>query len=136
MALLLHSQSPHLWHAAGLMSLFPLSLGLIGVVNPAYGLTLFGFGKPSTPEARKLGTNLMLFWVSRDLYMAATCMAAYAGGNRITMGYIYLAGAGVAVCDGLMSQRQIGRDAWKHTLWVPVVVTMAGGLLGWFDAWS
>jgi hypothetical protein len=130
MVSLLHSQSPHLWHTAGIMSLFPLSLGLIGAVNPASGFTLFGFGKPTSPEARKLGTNLLLFWVSRDLYMAASCMAAYAGGSRITMGYLYLAGAGVAVCDGIMSQKQIGKDAWKHTTWVPVVVTMAGGLVG------
>jgi hypothetical protein len=61
MVSLLHSQSPHLWHTAGIMSLFPLSLGLIGAVNPASGFTLFGFGKPTSPEARKLGTNLLLF---------------------------------------------------------------------------
>ncbi|KJY02228.1 integral membrane protein [Zymoseptoria brevis] len=137
---LLHSTSLPLWHFSGLMSLFPLTLGLIGLVNPSNGFRLFNFPPPSGPspsavEGRKLATNLLLFWVSRDIYMAATCLAAYAGGSRTTMGLTYLAGAGVAICDGWMSHRQIGKDAWKHTMWVPVVVTMAGGLLGWFDRW-
>lgn len=38
-----------------------------------------------------------------------------------------------ALCDGVMSRRQIGKDAWKHVMWIPVTFTIGGGLLGWFD---
>ncbi|KAK4494182.1 hypothetical protein PRZ48_014480 [Zasmidium cellare] len=113
---LLSSQSTLLFNIAGAGSLFPLSLGLIGLVNPANGFKTFGFGEPSTPEAKKLGTNLMLFWISRDLYMAAGAFAAWYFNERKTLGAMYLAGCGVALCDGIMSRRQIGKDAWKHVM--------------------
>lgn len=80
-----------------------------------------------------MGANLLLFWASRDLYMGLTAMAAWYEGDRRSLGWMYLIGAGVAVSDGIMSQREVGAGAWKHVMWVPVVIGIGGGLLGWFD---
>lgn len=92
---LLNSQSPTLLNIAGAGSLFPLALGIIGLIEPANGFNTFGFGEPSSLEAKKLGRNLLLFWVSRDLYMAVGAMAAWYFGERKTLGAMYLAGCGV-----------------------------------------
>ncbi|PVI01687.1 hypothetical protein DM02DRAFT_613493 [Periconia macrospinosa] len=129
----LHSTSPILYNFAGVMIAMPLGLGLAGLINPANGFKLFNFGVPNNSEARKLGTNMMLFWVSRDLFMAAVSAAAWLNGDRKTLGWTYLAGCGVAISDGIMSQRQIEKDAWKHVMWLPVIISIAGGLLGWWD---
>ena len=130
---LLHSNSPHLFNIAGLGSLFPFTLGLIGAINPISGFKIFGFPEPTTPEGRKTGANLLLFWASRDLYMGLAAAAAWYEGDKRTLGWMYLLGAGVAISDGIMSQRQVGSGAWKHVMWVPVVIGVGGGLLGWFD---
>ncbi|USW49430.1 hypothetical protein Slin15195_G027490 [Septoria linicola] len=130
---LLSSTSSTLFKVAGLVSLFPFTLGLIGAIRPYSGFKIFGFPEPSTAEGRKTGANLLLFWASRDLYMGLTAMAAWHEGDRRSLGWMYLIGAGVAISDGIMSQGQVGAGAWKHVMWVPVVVGIGGGLLGWFD---
>jgi len=128
------SQSPLLLNFAGFATLMPLGLGLLGTLSPAAALRVFDFdNKTMSPEARKLGTNLMLFQSSRDLFMAAVNFAAWWYGDRKMLGIIAFAGVGVAVNDGWMSERQLGRGAWKHVMWVPLVSSMGAALLGWFD---
>ncbi|KAJ1323463.1 DUF4267 domain-containing protein [Microdochium nivale] len=128
------SQSPALLNFAGFATLMPLGLGLLGTVSPAAALKTFDFDdKTLSPEARKLGTNLMLFQSSRDLFMAAVNLAAWWHGDRKMLGIIAFAGCGVAINDGWMSERQLGRGAWKHVMWVPVVASMGAALMGWCD---
>ncbi|KAF2209230.1 hypothetical protein CERZMDRAFT_100742 [Cercospora zeae-maydis SCOH1-5] len=130
---ILHSQSPLLFKIAGLGSLFPLSLGLIGTIAPYSGFKIFSLPEPSTPQARKQGADLMMFWASRDVYMGLTALAAWHEGAGRVLGWLYLCGTLVAISDGVQSVRETGGGAWKHVMWCPVVVGIGGGLLGWFD---
>lgn len=102
---LLSSKSEVLFNIAGAASAFPLGLGLIGLVNPANGFRLFGFGEPSTPEGKKLGTNLLLFWVSRDLYMGVGALAAWWLNERKALGAMCVAGCGVVLKIRAMTER-------------------------------
>lgn len=101
---ILTSDSQLLFNIASAGTIMPLALGLIGLVNPANGFKTFGFGEPLAPEAKKLGTNLMLFWVSRDLYMAATALTTWYLNERKALGAMYVAGCGV-VCT--ISERDV-----------------------------
>ncbi|GIZ46830.1 hypothetical protein CKM354_000993900 [Cercospora kikuchii] len=130
---ILHSQSPTLLKIAGLGAFFPLTLGLIGTFSPYSGFKLFGLPEPTTPQAKKQGANLMMFWGSRDVYMGLTALAAWYEGAGRVLGWLYLCGTLVAISDGVQSVRETGGGAWKHVMWCPVVVGIAGGLLGWFD---
>jgi len=130
---ILHSQSVPLLNTAVVGSLFSLALGLLGTLNPASAFKLFDFTPPLKPEDRKLATNLFLFWGSRDLYMGATTLAAWYIGDQKSLGWMYLAAAGVAMTDVVQSQRQLGNIVWKHGIAVPIAIGIGGGLLGWFD---
>ncbi|KXJ89909.1 hypothetical protein Micbo1qcDRAFT_11362 [Microdochium bolleyi] len=128
------SQSPALLNLSGFATLMPLALGVIGTVSPAAALKIFDFDdKTLNPQARKLGTNLMLFQSSRDLFMAGVNLAGWWYGDRKMLGIISFLGCAVAINDGWMSERQLGRGAWKHVAWVPVVASLGAALMGWFD---
>lgn len=130
---LLQSQSPILLNVAGTFTLMPFVMGLIGTFSPSTMLKSFGFDRISDAETRRTATNLMLFHSSRDMFMAAVNFAAWYRGDRTMLGIISFAGCGVAAYDGYLSQKQIGKDSWKHTGWIPIVATMGAALLGWFD---
>lgn len=130
---LLNSQSPHLLTTASVLSVFPFLLGIVGTLSPSSGFKIFNFPEPTTPEAQKLGSNLFLFWASRDLFMGATGLIAAYNGDRKMLGAIYLAMCGVASFDAWISVRQSGKGAWMHLGFLPVLMGVGGGLLGWFD---
>lgn len=130
---LLTSQSPYLLTTASVLSLFPLILGIAGTLSPSSGFKIFDFPHPTTPEAQKLGSNLFLFWASRDLFMGATGLIAAYNGDRKTLGAVYLAMCGVASFDAWISVRQSGKGALVHLGFLPVLLGVGGALLGWFD---
>ncbi|KAF1348451.1 hypothetical protein BDV97DRAFT_353617 [Delphinella strobiligena] len=130
---ILNSQSAPLLNTAIVGSLFSLALGVIGTLSPASAFKLFEFTPPPNSEDRKLATNLFLFWGSRDLYMGVTTLAAWYVGDQKSLGWMYLAAAGVATTDVIQSQRQLGKIVWKHGVAAPIAIIIGGGLLGWFD---
>lgn len=129
----LYSQSASLANTAAVGALFSLALGIVGTLSPGSAFKLFDFTPPSQGEDRKLATNLFLFWGSRDLYMGVTTLAAYLVGEYKSLGYMYLAAAGVAFTDVVQSRRQLDKIVWKHGVAVPIAIVIGGALLGWFD---
>lgn len=127
------SDSAPLSTAAAVGSIFALTLGLAGTLQPALTFKLFDFAPPTNPEDRKLATNLCLFWGSRDLYMGVTALGAWYFGEWKSLGWMYLAAAGVAATDLVQSHRQLGVYAWKHGIAVPIAMVIGGSLLGWFN---
>ncbi|KAK4496370.1 hypothetical protein PRZ48_012350 [Zasmidium cellare] len=119
---ILHSQSPALLKTASVLSLAPLLMGLTGTLSPTTGFKFFSIPTPTTPEARKLGTNLMLFWASRDLFMAAVINIAAWNGDRRTLGMVYVAMVGVGLFDAVIAERQTGGGKWAHLGFVPVLL--------------
>ncbi|KAF2166928.1 hypothetical protein M409DRAFT_22980 [Zasmidium cellare ATCC 36951] len=130
------SHSPLLLKTATALSLFPLSLGLIGTLSPSSGYKIFSIPPPTqNAEAYSLGTHLFLFWASRDLFMAAAINIAAWNGDRRTLGMVYLAMCGVGAFDAWTCERVVGKGKWAHLGFLPLLVGVGGGLLGWFDGW-
>lgn len=57
--------------------------------------------------------------------MGFVVIAAALFGSRKTLGCVLLAGAGVAVVDGVVVRDEVGRGEWNHWGYAPVV-----GLVG------
>ena len=58
--------------------------------------------------------------------------AAYFG-NRKTLGWILIAGSGVAFVDGAVYQAPIGRGEWNHWGYAPALAAVGIVLLGVLD---
>ena len=58
--------------------------------------------------------------------------AAYFG-NRKTLGWILIAGSGVAFVDGAVCRAQIGRGEWNHWGYAPALAAVGIVLLGVLD---
>ncbi|EME44423.1 hypothetical protein DOTSEDRAFT_152278 [Dothistroma septosporum NZE10] len=127
------STSPYLLNTAGALGLFPLSVGILGLANPASGWSIFSFPKPATTEAQQVGNTFFLFWASRDLFMGIITGLVWYRGDREVLGDTLLAASMVAGVDGVISKKQKGSGEWTHWAFVPVLVGVGGGLKGWFD---
>lgn len=58
--------------------------------------------------------------------------AAYFGDRR-ALGWIMIAGSGVAFADGAVCRAQVGRGEWNHWGYAPVLTAVGGMLLGVLD---
>ena len=128
------SQSPYLFHAAAGFGSMPLLIGTFALFRPRAALEhLFEFPAPKDPNAQKLVDNLMLLFGARDMFLGTATALTWYYGHRELLGCMMLAGSGVVLIDGAVSHRQIKRAELKHWGFVPVMLVLGGGLLGWFD---
>lgn len=131
---LLSSQSPILANAAAFLAIFPGLVGVVGLYAPRPILaTALEFELPTSPKDQKLTDSLMRLVCVRDLFLGGACLAAWYNGDNKTLGAITLLGAGVVFTDGAVNKHQIGRGEWKHWTFVPVMLSLGAGLLGWMD---
>ena len=62
--------------------------------------------------------------------MALAMFAATRFGDRKTLGWIMVAGSGVAFADGFIVKAQIGKGEWNHWGYAPVLTVVGSLLLG------
>ncbi len=127
------SQSPYLRIAASVFATILLGFGINGILRPRNALEFFEFEAPASASDQKLVDNLMVLYGARDLFMGLAMYSAAYFGDRKTLGWILIAGSGVAVVDGAVCRAQIGKGEWNHWKYAPVLAAVGSVLLGVLD---
>jgi len=136
------SNSPYLRVTVGLFGLFAVGLGINALFNPPSALSLFQFSHPSARAPAnsiesaadgKLVDSLMMLYGARDVALGTTLISTAYFGSRKACAGVVLSGTFVALMDGFVSLRQIGRGQWDHWVYVPLGVVVAGLLAGIAD---
>jgi len=110
-----------------------MAFGLNAILRPTQGLSFFELKPPKqgTPE-RTTVEALMVIYGVRDVFMGFVVWIAGLSGSTQTLGWIILAGSGVALGDGYVCLRFVGRGQGAHWACVPVYAIIGGLLiLGW-----
>lgn len=146
------SHSPSLLLAARVFGTIFIGFGINAMVRPASALAPFELDVPI--GARELVDKLMVIYGVRDIFMGVAMYAAAAaastagagagaagaaagprgeGGHaRRMLGWIVVAGSGVAFVDGAVC-RLGGKGEWNHWGYAPLLTVVGGLLLGVLD---
>lgn len=127
------SQSPYFRITASVFATIFLGFGINGILRPRNALEIFEFELPASASDQKLVDSLMVLYGARDVFMGLAIYSAAYFGNRKTLGWILIAGSGVAFVDGAVCRAQIGRGEWNHWGYAPVVAAVGSVLLGVLD---
>lgn len=149
------SQSQSLRIAGTIFGTIFIAFGLNAILNPLSALSFFEIHPPpssyysnsnSTADQKTLIDSLMIIYGARDIFMGlAIYSAAYFGGNNEknshekrkaknkALGWILIAGSGVAFVDGGVCKSIVGKGEWNHWGYAPVLAAVGLGLLGVFD---
>ena len=128
------SHSPYLPVLATIFATIFLGYGINGLLRPRSALSVFEFDPPASASDQKLVDNLMILYAARDVFMALAIYAAAYFGTRKTLGWILIAGSGVAFVDGAVCRAQIGRGEWNHWGYAPMLTVVGTLLLGALDS--
>ena len=131
---MLLSRSPYLQIVAGLLALFPVLLGLNGMLRPRSAFALFQFQLPVTEEGKQLVDSLIVLYGVRDVFMGLAILFAVCFGTRSTAGYLFLLSVVVAIVDGIVSRSQIGSGEWNHWAFAPIPALLGLAFCGAFDS--
>ena len=127
------SQSPYFNVAATIFALLFLGFGINAMLWPRNALNIFGFEPPASASDQKLVDGLIIIYGVRDIFMGlAMCSATYFGNSK-TLGWILVAGSGVAYVDGAVCWSQIGRGEWNHWGYAPALTIVGSVLVGILD---
>ncbi|KAF2487325.1 hypothetical protein BDY17DRAFT_288744 [Neohortaea acidophila] len=124
-----------------------IGFGVLAFLNPAKALSFFELPWPEdTPKASSKSQantttaalaqakqTIHVFAVVygiRDIFMGAAIFAAALCGTPATLGWIVLAGAGVAFTDGAACYWMVGKGQMNHWGYAPLMLATAGKLLG------
>lgn len=126
------SQSPSLRIAASVFATIFIGFGLNAIARPQNALEFFEFQAPASAPDRELVDSLMVIYGARDIFMGLAIYAATYFGDRKALGWILVAGSGVAFVDGAVC-RGYGRGEWNHWGYAPVITAVGSVLLGVLD---
>lgn len=127
------SQQSYLKLAATAFATIWLGFGVNALVRPTNALEIFEFDPPASAADKKLVDSLILLYGVRDLFMGLAVYAAAYFGNHKTLGWILIAGSGVAYVDGFVVKAQIGRGEWNHWGYAPALTVVGSLLAGIMD---
>lgn len=123
------SQSPFLRIAASAIATITVAFGVNAILRPDHALTFFEWEAPTTPSDKNLVDNLMVVYGVRDIFMGLAVYSTVYFGNRKALGWILIAGSGVAFADGLVCWNQ-GKGEWNHWSYAPILLVVGSLLLG------
>jgi hypothetical protein len=126
------SQSPALRIAASVFATIFVGFGVNAMIRPNNALEFFEFQPPTFAADRKMVDSLMAIYGTRDVFMGLAIYAAAYFGDRKTLGWILIAGSGVAFVDGAVC-RGHGKGEWNHWSYAPVITAVGSLLLGILD---
>ncbi|EON62463.1 hypothetical protein W97_01685 [Coniosporium apollinis CBS 100218] len=127
------SHSPSLRLAASVFGAIFLAFGINAILRPQHALSFFEFSPPASASDAALVDSLMVIYGARDIFMGLAIHAAAYFGDRRALGWIMIAGSGVAFVDGAVCRAQVGRGEWNHWGYAPVLTAVGGMLLGVLD---
>lgn len=121
---------PALTIAASVFGTIFVGFGVNAILRPAHALTFFEYATPPAGAAdRQLVDSLMVIYGVRDVFMGAAIYAAAYYNNRKTLGWLLVAGSGVAFADGAVCKAN-GAGEWAHWGYAPMLTAVGGFLLG------
>ncbi|KAI0162887.1 hypothetical protein BJ166DRAFT_497557 [Pestalotiopsis sp. NC0098] len=127
------SQSAPVISAAYFFAAISIGFGINAILRPAHGLSFFELPLPAGDKAaRATVESLMVVYGVRDIFMGAAMAATAAFGTPAALGWILIAGSGVAVADGLVCYGH-GKGQWNHWGHAPLGLAVGLVLLGLFD---
>ncbi|KAL0569326.1 hypothetical protein V5O48_012632 [Marasmius crinis-equi] len=109
-----------------------VGFGINAILRPDHALTFFEFSPPAGASDKQLVNSLMFVYGVRDIFMGLACYAAAFTGNKRTLGWILLAGSGVAFADGFVCY-QAGKGEWNHWGYAPMLTIVGALLIGASD---
>ncbi len=126
------SQSPSLRIAASVFATIFVGFGINAIVRPDNALEFFEFQAPTLASDKKMVDGLMVVYGVRDIFMGLAIYAAAYFGDRQTLGWIMVAGSGVAFADGAVCKAH-GKGEWNHWGYAPMLTAVGSVLLGVLD---
>jgi Domain of unknown function (DUF4267) len=126
------SQSPSLRIAASVFATIFVGFGINAILRPENALTFFEFVMPTLAANKKLVENLMVVYGVRDIFMGLAIYSAAYFGDHKTLGWIVIAGSGVAFVDGAVCRAE-GKGEWNHWGYAPMLTAVGSLLLGVLD---
>lgn len=128
------SHSPYLRIAASVFGALFLGFGINAILRPRNALEFFEFEPPASASDKALVDSLMVIYGARDIFMGLAIHAATYFGDRKALGWILIAGSGVAFVDGAVCRAQVGKGEWNHWGYAPVLTAVGSMLLGVLDS--
>lgn len=126
------SQSPSLRIAASIFATIFIGFGVNAVMRPENALEFFEFEAPASASDKRLVGSLMIIYGARDIFMGLAIYSAAYFGDRKALGWILIAGSGVAFVDGAVC-RTHGKGEWNHWSYAPMLTAIGSILLGGLD---
>lgn len=123
---------PYFRYGALVMSVFPGIFGFNALFNPEKMMASAQFPVPKEPEGRKMALSLMRFFGTRNIGISYLLLLNWMRGDEKQIGLGLFTGLWMSFMDGLISRWQIGGGEWNHWSFIPVLLGIAGGLLGLF----
>jgi hypothetical protein len=126
------SQSPVLPIIANVFGTISIGFGINAILRPVSALSFFEFQPPASAADRKLVDDLMVVYGVRDIFWGLVIYIAAHFGNSKALGWILIAGSGVAFADGAVCYAN-GKGEWNHWGYAPMMAAVGGVLLGLLD---
>jgi hypothetical protein len=112
--------TPYLDLSVGATGLVMAGLGTLGFINPSTFTKAFDI-QISSPESRKITSDLLNIWASRDVALGTVTMAAAYYGDTKMMGFCMIGATLVAISDGIVNRGTVKGGEWKH--WPAAAIT-------------
>ena len=126
------SRSPILYIASSAFATIFIGFGVNAILRPDNALTFFEWEAPTAASDKILVENLMVVYGVRDIFMGLAMYATAYFGSRKALGWVLIAGSGVAFADGVVCWNQ-GKGEWNHWGYAPMLTVVGGLLLGLLD---
>ena len=123
------SHSPSLHLAASAIAIIFVGFGINAILRPDHALTFFEWEAPAAASDKNLVNNLVIIYGVRDIFMGFVMFVTAYFGNRKALGWILIAGSGVAFADGVVCWNQ-GKGEWNHWGYAPMLTVVGSLLLG------
>jgi len=127
------SQSPSLRIAASVFATIFVGFGVNAILRPRKALEFFEFEAPASASDKKVVDGLMVIYGARDIFMGLAIYSTAYFGDRESLGWILIAGGGVAFVDGAVCRAQVGKGEWNHWSYAPILMAVGSVLLGVLD---
>lgn len=127
------SQSPSLLIAASAFATISVGFGINAILRPDHALTFFEFEALATTSNKALIDGLTYIYGVRDIFMGLAIYSVAYFGDRKALGWILIAGSGVAYADGAVCLTQVGNGQWNHWSYAPMLTAVGVMLLGVLD---
>ncbi|KAK8097040.1 hypothetical protein PG999_012984 [Apiospora kogelbergensis] len=126
--------SPTVWtNTAGVFGLVPLAFGLRSLSMPASVLTSTGLasGANASKPDHALPRGLLRMVGMRNIVVSLTLSLCWYRGQREIQGAIVLLMGLMPLVDGFAFKEAVGDREWEHWGFVPVLIGLGAGVLGW-----